>query len=157
MIKEKIITLKGRLKNVMAIRMSRFENRLKRAHPHTILNIILKNLVNFQKRLTRCDIQKRLHELTNIHHFYLELDESMARMQQILKDRLKEWKHQIDKSHDVLKALNPKNVLERGYGFLETENGKVVGSAEDFDHLPKNVELNLHFHDGKRKVKSNEN
>ena len=156
MIKEKMIILKGRLRNVMTIRMGRFENRLKRAHPHTILNIILKKLVSLQKRLSRCDIQKRLHELTNIHQFYLELDENLARMQMHLKDRLNQWRHQIDKSHDVLNALNPKNVLERGYGFLESESGKVVGSAEDFDKIPKMVSLNLHFHDGKRKIKSNE-
>ena len=156
MIKEKMITLKGRLKNVMAIKMSRFENRLKHAHPHTILNILLKNLASFQKRLSRCDIQRRLHELTNIHQFYLELDENLARMQQLLKEQLKEWRYKIEKSHDVLKALNPKNVLERGYGYLETEHGKVVASAGDFDQLPKSAGLSLHFHDGKRKVKSDE-
>jgi exodeoxyribonuclease VII large subunit len=156
MIKEKIISLKNRLKNVMTIRMSRFENRLKHAHPHTIINILLRNLANFQRRLTRCDIQKRLHELTNIHQFYLELDENLARMQQAMKEQLKEWRHQIDKSHDVLKALNPKNVLERGYGYLENEQGKVVGSVTDFDRLPKASSLSIHFHDGKRRVKSDE-
>ena len=157
MIKEKMITLKGRLKNVMAIRMGRIENRLKRAHPNTILNIILKNLVSLQKRLSKCDIQKRLHELTNIHQFYLELDENLTRMQMYFKDRLNQWRHQIDKSHDVFNALNPKNVLERGYGFLEPENGKVIGSAEDFDKIPKIMSLSMHFHDGKRKVRSDEN
>lgn len=156
MIKEKMVTLKGRLKNVMTIRMSRFENRLKHAHPHTILNIILKNLASLQRRLSRCDIQRRLHELTNIHQFYLELDENLARMQQIMKEKIKDWRHEIEKSHDVLKALNPKNVLERGYGYLETEQGKVVGSTIDFDKLPKTTVLNIHFHDGKRKVKSDE-
>ncbi len=156
MIKEKMITLKGRLRNVMTIRMGRLENRLKRAHPHTILNIILKNLVGLQRRLSRCDIKKRLHELTNLHQFYLELDENLARMQRSLKEKLSQWRHQVDKSHDVLKALNPKNVLERGYGFLETDDGKVIGSAGEFDTLPKTTALSLHFHDGKRKVKSNE-
>jgi exodeoxyribonuclease VII large subunit len=156
MIKEKMVTLKGRLKNVMTIRMSRFENRLKNAHPHTILNIILKNLASLQRRLSRCDIQRRLHELTNIHQFYLELDENLARMQQIIKEKIKDWRHQIEKSHDVLKALNPKNVLERGYGYLETDKGHVVGSTADFDKLPKAASLNIHFHDGKRKVKSDE-
>lgn len=156
MIKEKILNLKSRLRNIMAFKMSRFENRLKQAHPHTILNILLKNLSNFQRRLTRCDIQKRLHELTNIHQFYLELDENLARMQQVMKEQLKEWLHQIEKSHDVLKALNPKNVLERGYGYLETPQGKVIGSAGDFDKLQKNASLNIQFHDGKRKVKSDE-
>ena len=62
----------------------------------------------------------------------------------------------MNRSHDVLVALNPKNVLERGYGYLETENGKVVGSAEEFDKIPKVASMSLHFFDGKRKVKSDE-
>lgn len=156
MIKEKIVTLKSRLKNVMDIKMSRLENRLKRAHPHTILNMLLRNLANFQRRLTKCDIRKRLHELTNIHEFYLELDENLSRMQQALKEQFKEWSHRMDKAHDVLKVLNPKNVLERGYTYLDTDMGKVISSTGDFDKLPATASLNIHFHDGKRKVKSNE-
>ena len=156
MIKEKIVTLKSRLKNVMDIKMSRLENRLKRAHPHTILNMLLRNLASFQRRLTKCDIRKRLHELTNIHEFYLELDENLARMQQALKEQLIQWSHRMDKAHDVLKVLNPKNVLERGYTYLDTDMGKVISSTQDFDKLPPSTSLNLHFHDGKRKVKSDE-
>ncbi|MBY0412772.1 MAG: exodeoxyribonuclease VII large subunit [Bdellovibrionales bacterium] len=156
MIKDKITNVRSRLKNVMGYKLSRFENRLKRADPHSVLNMILRNLSNLQRRLTKCDIRKRLHELTNIHEFYLELDESLARMQQAFSDRIKEWHHQMDKSRDVLKVLNPKNVLERGYGYLETEKGKVVSNTLDFDKLPQSASLNLHFHDGIRKVKPNE-
>jgi exodeoxyribonuclease VII large subunit len=156
MIKEKMVTLKGRLKNVITIKMSKFENRLKHAHPNTILNIILKNLASLQRRLSRCDIQRRLHELTNIHQFYLELDENLARMQQTIKEKIKDWRHEIEKSHDVLKVLNPKNVLERGYGYLETEKGKVVGSTVEFDKLSSAAHLNIHFHDGVRKVRPDE-
>lgn len=157
MIKEKMISLKGRLKNVMEYKMSRLENRLKHAHPHAILNILLSNLASFQKRLARCAIHKRLHELTSIHEFYLSLDENLMSMQQLLKEKMREFHYRLDKSRDVLKVLNPKNVLERGYGYLETEQGKVVGSAQDFDRTNKGASFNLHFHDGQRKVKSNEN
>ncbi len=156
MIKDRMISLKSRLKNVMTIRMGRFENRLKHAHPNAILNLLLNRLAVMQKRLSRVDIQKRLHELTNIHDFYLSLDESLQRMQQLLKDKIKDYRFQINRSHDVLKALNPKNVLERGYGYLESEKGKVVGSAAEFDKIPKAAPMSLHFFDGKRKVKSNE-
>ena len=156
MIKEKMLTLKSRLKSVMAIKMSRLENRLKHAHPHNILNILLSKLASLQKRLVRCDIQKRLHELTKVHEFYIELDENLTRMQQYMKEYFKELKHKLEKSRDVLKVLNPKNVLERGYGYVETDHGKVVGSTSDFDHLPKTAVLSLHFYDGKRKIRSDE-
>ncbi|MBC7429884.1 MAG: exodeoxyribonuclease VII large subunit [Bacteriovorax sp.] len=156
MIKDRMISLKSRMKSVMTIRMGRFENRLKRAHPNAILNLLLSRVAALQRRLSRTDIQKRLHELTNINDFYLNLDDNLQRMQQLLKEKIKDLRFTINRSHDVLKALNPKNVLERGYGYLETEKGKVVGSAQDFDKLPKSASMNLHFHDGKRKVKSDE-
>lgn len=156
MIKDRMINAKGRLRNVMTIKMSRLENRLKHAHPHTILNILLSRLAALQRRLSRCDIQKRLHELTKINDFYLELDENIMRMQRALKEKLQELHYRLDKSRDVMKVLNPKNVLERGYGYLETTNGKVVGSVADFDKQPKNASMKIHFHDGERKVKSDE-
>lgn len=156
MIKDRMISLKARLKSVMTIRMGRLENRLKHAHPNAILNILLSRLGTLQKRLSRVDIQKRFQELTNINEFYLELDDNLLRMQQLLKEKIKDLRFTINRSHDVLKALNPKNVLERGYGYLEAEKGRVIGSAQEFDKLPKSASMNLHFYDGKRKVKSNE-
>ena len=156
MIKDRMISLKSRLMNVMTIRMGQISNRLKHAHPNAILNLLLNRLAALQKRLSRVDIQKRLHELTNINNFYLSLDDNLQRMQQLLKDKIKDYRFHMNRSHDVLVALNPKNVLERGYGYLETENGKVVGSAEEFDKIPKVASMSLHFFDGKRKVKSDE-
>lgn len=156
MIKDRMISLKLRLKSVMTIRMGQISNRLKHAHPNAILNLLLNRVAVLQRRLSRVDIQKRLHELTNINDFYLSLDDNLQRMQQLLKDMIKDYHFQINRSHDVLKALNPKNVLERGYGYLEAENGKVVGSAQEFDKLPKTASMSLHFFDGKRKVKSDE-
>ena len=156
MIKDRMISLKSRLKSVMAIRMGRFENRLKRAHPNAILNILLSRIATLQRRLSRVDIQKRLHELTNLNNFYLALDDNLQKIQQVLREKIKEYHAKINSSHDVLKALNPKNVLERGYGYLEVQKGKVVGSAIEFDKIPKNTSMDLHFHDGKRKIKSNE-
>jgi exodeoxyribonuclease VII large subunit len=156
MIKDRMISLKSRLKSVMTIRMGQISNRLKHAHPNAILNILLMRVSNLQRRLSRVDIQKRLHELTNLNNFYLNLDDNLQRMHQLLKEKIKDLHFSINRSHDVLKALNPRNVLERGYGYLEAEKGKVVGSVQDFDKLPKSSSMSLHFYDGKRKVKSDE-
>ena len=156
MIKDRMISLKSRLKNVMTIKMGQISNRLKHAHPSAILNILLIRLANLQRRLSRVDIKKRLHELTNLNNFYLSLDDNLQRMQQLLREKIKELQSAVNSSFDVLKALNPKNVLARGYGYLETEKGKVVGSAHDFDKIPKATSMSLYFHDGKRKVKSDE-
>lgn len=149
---EKMHTLKRRLLGVIEIKMSRIQNRLRYAHPHAILNIILGVFNNYQKRLSRCHIHKRLNELTHIHDFYQRLDESVEQMGRLLKERLKGLHHRLDASHGMLKVLNPKNVLERGYGYVETLEGAVVTSAVELDNQVPGTQLNLHFHDGKRKI-----
>jgi exodeoxyribonuclease VII large subunit len=152
LIKERMRTLKGRLISTIEIKASRIHNRLKYAHPHNILNIILGVISNFQKRLNRCDTQNRLGELTRIHDFYLELDENLERMKTVMKDQLSQFSHRIDKSYRLIKVLNPLNVLERGYGYVDTDEGHVISSALNLDKCSTGTQLNLHFHDGKRKV-----
>lgn len=152
MIKDKMRSMRGRLLSYMEIKASRLHNRLKYAHPHSILNIIWSQFNNFQKRLRRCDLRNRLHELTHIHEFYVELDTNLERMKQLMKEKMMQIHHRLDRSEKLLKVLNPSNVLERGYGYVESGDGHVVASVEAFDKLLSGAELNLHLHDGKRKV-----
>lgn len=149
---EKMHTLKRRLLITIELKMSRVQNRLKCAHPHTILNIILGVFNNYQKRLGRCQIHKRLNELTRIHDFYQRLDESVEQMKRLLTERFRVLHHRLDKSDGLLKALNPQNVLQRGYGYVETMEGTVITCAFEMDVLASGAQLNLHFHDGKRKI-----
>lgn len=151
-IKEKMSTLKRRLTSNMELKVSRVHNRLKYAHPLTILNIILGVFNSYQKRLARCHIHKRLNELTHIHDFYQRLDDNLDSLQRALSDRLKAFKHRLNMSESLLKALNPRNVLERGYGYVEALDGSVVTSAVELDAMDSGVHLNLHFHDGKREI-----
>lgn len=153
LIKEKMRTLKGRLLSAIEIKISRMNNRLKYAHPHTILNIIWGLFNNYQKRLNRNDIKKRLNELTHIHEFYQRLDESIEGIKVHLREKLAGLNHRLDKSSGLLNALNPKNVLERGYSYAETLQGQVVSSGSELDELPDDAQLNLYFHDGKRLIK----
>lgn len=156
LIKDKMRTLKVRLLSLIEIKISRLNNRLKHAHPHTILNIIWGRINEYQKRLSRCDIQKRLNELTHIHEFYQRLDESLEKMKSFLKEKIVGLNHRLDKSRGLLNVLNPKNVLERGYSYAETLDGDVISSGVDFDKTAKDSQLNLYFHDGKRLIKKAE-
>lgn len=152
LIKEKMLNLKGRLMSSMEIKISRVNNRLKYAHPNNILNIIWGLFNVYQKRLNRCNIEKRLNELTHIHEFYQRLDECVEEMQRLLKEKVLQLNYRLEKASGLLNVLNPRNVLQRGYGYVESPDGNVVSSCHDFDQLPDNAELNLHFHDGKRLI-----
>lgn len=158
LIRDRLINSKSRLKNAMNFKLSRIQSRLRNTHPSSILNILLTNLGLLQKRLQKCDLSRRLNELTKIHEFYLGLDENIERMKRALSEKIRDYHHRIDKTKDVMMALNPSNVLERGYSYLEGEKGKVVSSTLEFDQLAKSNDYSffLHFHDGKRQIKSNE-
>lgn len=153
LIKEKMNTLKGKLLSAIEIKLSRINNRLKHAHPHTILNNVWNLFNTYQKRIVRCNILKRFNELTHIHEFYQQLDENIEKMKLILREKLIELDYRINKSRDLLKVLNPKNVLERGYSYAETLEGDIIARGQDFDELEKDTQLNLYFYDGKRLIK----
>ena len=152
-IKDKMHSCRNRLQSYIEIRVSRFQRRLKEAHPRHNLNLILTRINTIQKRLARCDIQKRLHELTHLREFYLTLDDCIARIHRAFESKTSEIKFKLDKAQGLLKALNPSNVLERGYSYVETEQGSVVTSTKTFDNLPPDAVLKMHYQDGIRKVK----
>lgn len=159
LIRDRLINSKTRLKQAMNFKISRMQTRLRASHPSAILNILLTKFGQYQKRLQKCDLKNRLNELTKIHEFYIELDDHIQRIDRALKEKLKELKFRVVKAHDVMKVLNPKNVLERGYSYLENENGHVVGSSLEFDKVAsptKEVSFTLHFFDGKRKVRADQ-
>ncbi len=152
MIKESMQSTKRRLVNALDLRQSRFQNRLKYAHPHNILNIMLSQLNGFQKRIAKCNIEKRLNELTHIHEFYLSLDECIEQIKRALIFKINEVQHRLEKSVSMLNALNPQNVLERGFSYIESPDGKVITSVEHFDILPTKSTLSLHLKDGVRSI-----
>lgn len=152
-IKDKMHTCRNRLLSYIEIRLSRFQRRLKEAHPQHNLNLILTRINSIQKRLARCDIGKRLHELTHLREFYLTLDDYIARMQRAFENRTSQIKFKLDKAQGLLNALNPSNVLERGYSYVETEQGIVITNIKTFDKLPTDAVLKMHYQDGIRKVK----
>lgn len=152
LIKEKMYTLKKRLVNAINLKISRVQNRLKNTNPHTILNIILKVFNSYQKRLNRCQIHKRLNELTHVHDFYQRLDENIDKIIRKLNETFKFLNHRLDKSNDLLKVLNPENVLERGYSYVNTQDGVIISRASEMDALEVGTQLNLKFYDGKRKI-----
>ena len=61
---------------------------------------------------------------------------------------LVKYQHRINSKQDMLQALNPNNVLNRGYSYLSDNSGKVVDSMSMFDKLDNKEKLKVRFHDG---------
>lgn len=152
MIKEKMRNAKMHLLSTMNLKLSKLENSLKKTNPHSILSLILKRFNDYQRRLRRCEIHRRLNELTKIHDIYLHLDEMIEATKKALELKINKIGHRLDKNHEVLNALNPKNVLNRGFSYVESDDKKIIASGQKFDSLPVGTPLRIHFYDGERKV-----
>ena len=131
------------------------ENRqiLERLNPHANLERIWNQFFTLQKRLQRCDLRSRFRELTTVHEHQMELDYLQKRLERHFENLLSGFKNRLEKSDELLHALGPKNVLNRGYTFTTDENGKVVSDFQSFQKVKKDQLLSLHFSDGHGSVK----
>jgi len=119
------------------------KNRLQKFEPNHRLRQDMHQFYDIKQRLFAAvqyaPSQKR-HKLEQAsHHFRLSYEHQLQYKQQ-------QWQ----KRHEQLYAMNPSNVLKRGYAMTTDEQGKVVSSAK---HLQQGDVLHLHFHDGSTQAK----
>jgi exodeoxyribonuclease VII large subunit len=152
LIKEKMVGLKRRMISSVELKESRFRSRLKMSHPKEILNEIQTLFIQLQKRLQRLRIDNRLNELTHIADYYQNLDYSLEAAIRAIKQKIERFSMRIEQKNSILAVTNPKNVLQRGYSFIELKDKNIVLSAKAFDKIKIEEKLSIHFHDGKRTV-----
>ncbi|TDJ06863.1 MAG: exodeoxyribonuclease VII large subunit [Deltaproteobacteria bacterium] len=121
---------------------------LDKAHPREILNRILQNFLSLQKKLETLNISPRFYELTRLYEKQLFLDEMITRMKQKMLEWCRDKTAQNEKSFELLRVLNPHNVLGRGYVYIRDENGKIIPSFKIYSTLKEKEHLGLKFHDG---------
>ena len=110
-------------------------------------------LNSYQKRLSNCDISRRLFELTNIHELHMRLDDAISNIRLVVTKRNDNLTQTLSKYDSMLRVLNPTNVLGRGYSFVKSEEDQVVGSYKAYEKLEKGDLLKIFFKDGQGKVK----
>jgi exodeoxyribonuclease VII large subunit len=66
--------------------------------------------------------------------------------------RFKSLSERLLRFDQVLSALNPKNVLSRGFSYVTTQDQAVVTTVKDLKKISKGTELEIHFYDGKGSV-----
>ncbi len=74
------------------------------------------------------------------------LNERLARLQRAARQYLMLRQQRLDSLIGHLKGVNPDAVLTRGYAWVETQDGAVIGSA---DGLQENQAIRLRFKDGR--------
>lgn len=120
---------------------------LNKKSPLVILDKLSRRIKNFQMQLERNNVFNRKVELLSIANNYFELDILITKIKTLIHKKMNSSLTKLESTNNVLAALNPKNILSRGYSYVETSSG-VMASAKDFAALESGTKLKLHFMDG---------
>lgn len=119
-----------------------------RFHPKELFSLIYKKWQDSVLSLSRIRLQDRSEELIGHREASQKLDECFIRLNHGIKTLLFSKTEQVKRFEHVLSALNPKNVLERGYCFVKIRGGEVLSSLQQYSKIEAGSVIELHFHDG---------
>ena len=83
--------------------------------------------------------------LQKINEKYMLLDMDIKKMENSIKNILKDKKTYLVENISKLDALSPLKTLSRGYSIVESDNGKIINSSKS---LKKGDNIKLKFSDG---------
>jgi len=124
------------------------KNKLEEKNPKEILNRIWRIFLDLQKRLEKAKITHRFYQLSRFHEKQLYLDDLGTKAAQLISEQLTKNITFLEKLNELLRVLNPNNVLGRGYVFLKDESKKIIGSYDVFSDLKEGEVLQVQFKDG---------
>lgn len=119
-----------------------------RFHPKEMLALIWQKLQAAHKKLSSIRLLDRGEELIGHQEASQKLDEAMMRLDHIIKMKTAERNEQLKRLHQVLSALNPSQVLNRGFSYVKVRNQGVVSSLSDYNKIESSTHFEIHFHDG---------
>ncbi len=130
---------------------SKLKNRLDRINPLRVSGLLQQKVSNLMNRLERNNLEKR-QNLLKLNDFEFHLDELVSRLETNSKNMVLNSKHRLEIAQKSLFNLNPKQVLSRGYTYIEDKD-TIITNIDDFDALPADHDLKIVFKDGSRNVK----
>lgn len=112
----------------------------------TLINTVFQHINNLEYRLDR--IRFKLNENAKfITELSLKFKYLKAKLSQALQQYYLDKNNQLKQNKKLLESLSPKNVLNRGYSYVESEDGHIIKSSKT---TAQNVKI--HFNDGIRKA-----
>ncbi len=140
------------LLGVMKNHMNELNLKLKNGHPQSMIEIFWGKISYYQKRLNELNPEGHSSRYLNIFERSIYVDDMMKKMSLSMKNLLQGFQERTVKSYEMLRVLDPQNILKRGYSLIKDDNHKVISNAGSFDSLTKGEILNITFHDGKRQL-----
>lgn len=146
-------TSRKHLHNHMNDKLRQQKYLLQEVHPRTLIDIFYERLHGYQKRMNQFNFKDRGAEILKIYEKSIYLDDLQRRSFDKIYNRSIHLKNRLNKANELLRVLNPNNVLSRGYTLVRDENNSVVSSKKIFSKIKQNAELEIVFSDGSGTVK----
>jgi len=122
---------------------------IQKFHPRELLNLMRERIHQSEKRLSLLNLSDKGEDLVGLHEARQRVDESILRLNHLEEITFKGFSEKLNRLEQVLSALNPSNVLNRGFSYVKNSSGKVVSSEKEFRKISSSAKLELFFHDGK--------
>lgn len=118
-------------------------------HPRELLNLMKQKIHEGEKRLAQIHLKDRAEALTGLPEAQQRVDEALLKLRHSTELKGRSLNDKLVRLEQVLGALNPGNVLSRGYSYVRLHDGEVLSSMKDFEKKAKGSKLDIYFHDGK--------
>jgi exodeoxyribonuclease VII large subunit len=118
-------------------------------HPRELLNLMKQKIYDGEKRLAAIHLKDRAEALTGLPEAQQRVDEALLKLRHSSELKGRSLNDKLVRLEQVLGALNPGNVLSRGYSYVRLQDGEVLSSIKEFDKKAKGSKLDIFFHDGK--------
>jgi exodeoxyribonuclease VII large subunit len=105
---------------------------IQKFHPRELLNLMTQRIHQSDKRLSQLSLSGRAEELIGLPEARQRVYEGILRLNHAGEIRFKGLSEKLNRLEQVLGALNPSNVLGRGFSYVKNSDGVVVNSVRDF-------------------------
>jgi exodeoxyribonuclease VII large subunit len=129
-----------------------YQYKQKTLSPRSLLGLMRTSLQEARHRFDRCDFVHRGVRSIRLEDSMLELDEGFASAHTALKRKLETAKLDISHLQEKIQLLNPRRPLEKGFTYVEAQDGSLIRGAEQFKALKAGTGLCLTFVDGQGEV-----
>lgn len=131
----KLDQLKLKLENKMTRFSIDLQKRFNAIKPVNLLSLIGRKVKIYQDTLNDIIIFNRPETTLGIYNFRQRLDECNFRLKSVLTKDIQYKKNKVQSNYNLLNALDPYKVMDRGYSIIKNESGDVLSSKEKM--IPK--------------------
>jgi len=152
-VNERMHSLKKLLDTSIITKFSENRELVKDLNPKFLLSKVVERFSRVRQRVFELNLDRRAEELIGLTGYTLKLDDCISLLVHAASRRVKDFDYKIKSAKKVLEALNPNNVLSRGYSYCSDSKGVLVRTKDQFVKLPAGEEMKICFHGGKGEVR----